>query len=166
MALGAHGLDLADLSQRSRYELLPAKAGVDRHDEHKVNVLDDRVKDRDGGARVDCHARLGALLANEVGEAVGVRGSLVVEGHDIRPGRQVLRNHLVGIRNHEMGVDRRLGGRLHGSQNTRAKGEVGHEVSIHGIEVNIARAVDGAELVREVPQVSREDGGCDLDFIL
>ena len=73
---------------------------------------------------------------------------------------------VVGVRNHEVGVDGRLGGRLHRGKDARSKGEVRHKMAVHCIEVHVARALNGGKLICKVAKVSRKDGGCHLHVIL
>ena len=95
--------------------------------------------------------------------AVQVRGGLVVHGDHIGTGIGIPIDRLVGIRHHQVRVDRHVGGALDGLEDVNAKGEVAGKVTVHNVEVHVVGAGDFVELALEVGHVGRKDGRSDFD---
>mgnify|MGYP000591556835 CR=1 FL=1 len=74
-----------------------------------------------GGGGVEHHAGLNAALLQMRERAVQVRGGLVVYGDHIGAGVCVPIDRLVGVRHHEVRVDRYIGGALDGLEDVNAK---------------------------------------------
>ena len=92
-----------------------------------------------------------------------VRGGLVVHGDHIGTGVCVPIDRLVGVRHHQVRVDRYIGGALDGLEDVNAKGEVAGKVTVHNVEVHVVGAGDLVELALEVGHVGRKDGRSDFD---
>ena len=95
--------------------------------------------------------------------AVQVRGGLVVHGDHIGTGVCVPIDRLVGVRHHQVRVDRHVGGALDGLKDVNAKGEVAGKVTVHNVEVHVIGAGDLVELALEVGHVGRKDGRSDFN---
>ena len=95
--------------------------------------------------------------------AVQVRGGLIVHGDHIGTGVGVPINRLVGVRHHQVRVDRYIGGSLDGLEDIDAKSQVAGKVTVHDIEVHVVGAGDLVELALEVGHVGRKDGRSDFD---
>ena len=95
--------------------------------------------------------------------AVQVRGSLVVHGDHVGTGVGVPIDRLVGVRHHEVRVDRYIGGALDGLKDVNAKGEVAGKVTVHNVEVHVVGTGDLVEFALEVGHVGRKDRRSDFD---
>ena len=87
-----------------------------------------------------------------------VPGHLPVKGEHVRPGVGVGLGELRGIGDHEVNVERPLGGPSYGSDQGRTQGEVGHEVAVHDVQVQPVAAglLDRLDLGAQVREVRRE----------
>ena len=72
-------------------------------------------------------------------------------------------DRLVGVRHHEVRVDRYIGGALDGLKDVNAKGQVAGKVAVHNVKVNVVGAGDLVELALEVGHVGRKDGRSDFN---
>ena len=95
--------------------------------------------------------------------AVQVRGGLVVHGDHVGTGVGVPIDRLVGVRHHQVRIDRYIGGALDGLEDVDAKGEVTGKVTVHNIEVHVVGTGDLVELAFEVGHIGRKDGRSDFD---
>lgn len=109
----AHRLQPADLVDLALDEGLAAEAGVDAHDEHKVEHLKHLLDGRQGGAGVEHGAREAPEVLDLVEAAVQVDG-----GGDLGVHRDDVRAGLRKVRNAELWLDDHL---HHGAQ-TVARG--------------------------------------------
>ena len=157
-------VEAAELTRGGLDVALPAKAGVHRHDENHVEVVDDRLEGVDRGRGVDRNGRAGATLVDERDETVRMGRCLVVKREVVRTSVEVLLDHLVRVGDHEVNVNGKLGGRLHRAQDVKAKREVGDKVAVHDVVVNEVPAFDVRELRPQTSEVSGEDGRGDLDL--
>ena len=95
--------------------------------------------------------------------AVQVRGSFVVHGDHVGTGVGIPIDCLVGVRHHQVRVDRYIGGALDGLKDVDAKGEVAGKVTVHNVEVHVVGSGDLVEFALEVGHVGRKDGRSDFD---
>ena len=102
------------------------------------------------GWGVEHHAGLDAALLQMRERAVQVRGSLVVHGDHVGTGVGIPIDRLVGVRHHEVRVDRYIGGALDGLKDVNAKGEVAGKVTVHNVKVYVVGTGDLVELALEV----------------
>ena len=84
-------------------------------------------------------------------------------GDHIGTGVGVPIDRLVGVRHHQVRVDRYIGGALDGLKDVNAKGQVAGKVTVHNIEVHVVGTGDLVELALEVGHVGRKDGRSDFD---
>ena len=162
MAL-THGRKLVQLMQSARDKALAAKARVHTHQQHHIHDVDDALEHADGRGRVEHHAGLDAALLQMGKRAVQVRGGLVVHGDHVGTGVGVPIDRLVGVRHHQVRVDRHIGGALDGLEDIDAKGQVAGKVTVHDVEVHVVGTGNLVELALEVGHVGRKDGRSDFD---
>ena len=148
-----HGRKLVQFGNSTRDKALAAKAGVHAHQQHHIDDVDDALEYAHGGGGVEHHAGLDAALLQMRKRAVQVRGGLVVHGDHIGTGVGVPIDRLVGVRHHEVRVDRYIGGALDGLEDVNAKGEVAGKVTVHNVEVHVVGTGDLVELALEVGHV-------------
>src|SRR5690606_5189268 len=72
--------------QRRRDELLAAETGVDRHEQDDVQLVHDVVHPVQGSGRVEHQPCTAAVVPDQTERAVGVAGSLGVEGDEVGTG--------------------------------------------------------------------------------
>ena len=78
-------IERVNLAECILYEFLPAKAGVDRHEEHHIHIVDQLLKTVDRRARIERNARLAARRLDLLDDAMRVARRLDVERDDVRP---------------------------------------------------------------------------------
>lgn len=106
---------------------------------------------------------LDAALLQVRERAMQVRGGLVVHGDHVGTGVGVPIDGLVGVRHHEVRIDRHVGGALDGLKDVNAKGQVAGKVAVHNVKVNVVGAGDLVELSLEVGHIGRKDGRSDFN---
>lgn len=72
-------------------------------------------------------------------------------------------NGLVGVRHHQVRVDRHAGGALDGLEDVNAKGEVAGKVTVHNVKVNVVGAGDLVEVALEVGHIGRKNRRSDFN---
>ena len=142
---------------------LAAKAGVHAHEQHHVDDVDDALEYADGRGGVEHHAGFNAALLQVRERAVQVRGGLVVHGDHVGTGVGVPIDRLVGVRHHEVRIDRHVGRTLDSFEDVNAKGEVAGKVTVHNVKVHVVGTGDLVEFALEVGHIGREDGRSDFD---
>mmetsp|Transcript_156 Transcript_156/g.559 ORF Transcript_156/g.559 Transcript_156/m.559 type:complete len:269 (+) Transcript_156:160-966(+) len=168
--LVAHGPELPDLVDLALDELLAAKAGVDRHDEDEVDLVQHVLDGLQGSAGVEHNAGVAAEVLDHVHDAVQVDGGglLGVHADDVSAGLCKVSHALLRLDNHQMHVQDLVGHGAEGIHNQGANGDVGHEAAIHHVDVHpvAASIVNGSHLLTKPSEVGREDGGRDDDIAL
>ena len=86
-----------------------------------------------------------------------------MHGDHVGTGIGVPIDRLVGVRHHQVCVNRYIGGALDGLEDVNAKGEVAGKVAVHDVEVHVVGTGDLVELALEVGHVGRKDGRSDFD---
>src|SRR5690606_4616079 len=111
---------------------LAAKAGVDRHQHHQVQVLQHPVQHLDRGGRVEHQAGLAAMRPDQLDGAVDVAAGLRVEADEVGAGGGEVRDDAVHRLDHQVHVDEGLYAVLaQRLADHRADGEVGDVVVVH-----------------------------------
>src|SRR5579872_2284982 len=116
-------------------ELLAAKTRVDRHYQHIIHDVEHFAQTLHRGSRIDYHTYLGSLNANQLQGTVEVNAGFLVHRDPVRPGGHKFGDVLVRILNHEVAIQRDLGGLAEGSHDGRAYGDIGHKMAVHHIHV-------------------------------
>jgi len=86
-----------------------------------------------------------------------------VDDHQLAAGVDVAGEQLVGVADHQMGLEPHRRPAPAGGDHVGPEGQVGHEVAIHHIPLDAvdARLLEGGDVVAEPGEVGREDGGDD-----
>jgi hypothetical protein len=139
---------------------LVAEAGVDRHDQDLIQVLQDLFQCRRRGRRVDDHANALAECLDPLHGAVQVVVGFPVHQQGIRAGRDEFVQEQVGARHHQVRLQGQLGQRPERRDDGRPHREVRHEVPIHDIDVDpISPSPRGlGDLLAQAGKIGREDG--------
>src|SRR5208283_2123465 len=97
--------------------------------------------------------------------AVQVPDGLLVHRNPIGPCFGKCRNEFVGILDHQMTIERRLGNLPQRLHYRRTEGEIGDEMSIHNVDMDDAGAtfLGGAYLLAETGEVRRKNRRCKLN---
>ena len=159
-----HAAHLGNLGAHLGQEGLPAKAGLDRHDEGEVDQAEVRAQGGRGRRRLDRHADAQAerLCARyERPHRVAVGAGLQVEGEGVGAGLPERLEPPRGVARHHVHVQvRRRRGELgaKGLDYGHAPREVGHKVAVHDVEVEriCTSGEDALRLGGELRQIARE----------
>ena len=149
-----------DLPERVLDELLPAKAGVHRHEEHHVDIVDQLLERVDGGAGIQGNARTTARRLDLLDDAVRVTRRLDMKGDDVRPRARKTLNVCLWVLDHQMHVKDRLGHLAQTLDHTCTHRDIRHKRPVHHIDVDVlcSRFLDAAHLCPEIRKIRREDG--------
>jgi hypothetical protein len=161
---GEHGAGAADLRQHHVEELLAAEAGLHRHQQHHVDLVEQVLEGLDGGPRVEGEPGPGTRRADGTQRAHRCLGRLRVDGDAARARLGVGGGVPVRVIDHEVAVDRQRGVFEQRLDDRQAEGEVRDEVVVHHVDVKpVGGFLDGLRLVREPREVGRQDAGRDLN---
>lgn len=153
---------LADLLVGGGEEGLSAKAGLDGHDENHVKGWDQLSKGRNGGGRAEGYAGLHTCGADGSKGAGEVGGGLDVDRHSLDAEGSKTGSIAGRISDHEMKVKGLMPEAGDSFEDGEAKGDVGHEYTIHHIEMEpIGSGLNEGELVGEVAEVGSKERGRD-----
>ncbi len=151
--------DFPDFRLAARNESLTAEAGIDRHHQHVVDVGGDVFEHHRWRRRIEHHASPDTQRLDGVHRAMQMRQDLDVDRHHrrARVGKRV--DVLIGIRDHQVHVDRDLRDALDRLHDRRTHGDVRHEVAVHHVDVNEigATALSGINCVAERREIGRQD---------
>ena len=164
-ASGGHRPEVADLADRRLDEGLAAEAGIDRHDQHEVDQVDDIFDRAHRRAGIEHHAGLLAQRADRLQRPMQMRAGLGMDGDLVAAG--LGEGFEIGIawRDHQMGVEDLPGVRAHRLDDVGAVGNVGNEMSVHHVEMDPvgASCVDSANLFAEPGEIRRQNRRGDDD---
>src|SRR5690242_5303513 len=159
--LRGQGSKPADLLRRTRYELLPAEPRLDRHHVDQLHVRQDLTQVFDRCRRVDGHAGLGTQLMDRLHRPIKgrCRLDLHLDQGGSRPG-EGFEEQLRPL-DHQVRLDRQRRGRPHRRHDPRAEGQVGHEMSVHDVDLDPVRSrlLRLAHLLRQAAEIGRKDRG-------
>ena len=106
-AAGKQWFDFRRLTTTSAFiEALATETGVDRHDQHKVELVEYVIEIVERRGRIEYKARFAAVLLDERNRAVDVLGRFRVERNDIGARLREIRNDAIDRLDHQVDVDR------------------------------------------------------------
>jgi hypothetical protein len=160
-----HAPQRGDLVEHRRDERLAAEAGVDAHQQHHVDVGQHPAQRLERRRRVEHRDGPLAELADRPERAVQVGAGLDVDADAVGPGLGVVGDPAIGLLDHQVDDERAGRDLAQRRDHHRADRQVGHEVPVHHVDVDVVGAADvaGADLVAEAREVGRQDGGRDAD---
>ncbi len=150
------------LAGRARDEPLPTPPRVDGHAERDVQHARRILERANGRRRVDGDPHAAAALVDEVGDVGDLRRRLEMERDRVRARIEELADLLLGTLDHQVRLDDRSG-LLHlfaqGGHSQRADRDRRHEVAVHHVDVDHARAggEDLGHLLAKPAEVGGED---------
>ena len=130
--------------------------------EDKVGPGQGVLEQRKGGRGVDCDAGLHSAGADIFQRALEMVADLDVNRDPSHRSSNEIVDEIVGIGNHQVRIEGDLRMRCDGAHHGGAKGEVGHEVPVHDVEVQQFRTspLDLGHLVREARKIGRKKRRC------
>ena len=142
---------------------LPPEAGVDGHDQEEVEQIDDVADRLDPRRRVQRHPRPGPEGPDPAERAVEVGAGLDVDDDQLAAGLDVEMEEIVGVADHQMGLEADGGPAPAGGDDVGPEGQVGDEVTVHHIPLDAIDPglLEGGDVVTEPGEVGRQDGGDD-----
>jgi hypothetical protein len=157
-----------DLVELRADEALPAEAGIDAHHQDQVEIVDQVIDRFDRRRRVQRDAGLLAERLDELDGAVGMGAGFRMNRDDVGAGLGELRNEEIDRRDHQVDVEHLGGMGPQCGDDGRADGDVGHEMPVHHVDVDIvcAGGIDRAHFLPQTGEVSRQDGRCDKGRML
>ncbi len=152
----AHRGDLVELRLD---EALAAEAGIDRHDQHEIDQVDDVLQRGDRRAGIERDAGLLAERADRLQRAVHVRTGLDMHGDDVGAGFGEGIQIGIARRDHQMHVEALLADRADRLHHARADRDVGHEMAVHDIDMDPVGAggLDATDFVTQFGEVGRKN---------
>lgn len=142
-------------------EALATESGVDGHDENEIAELKHVFNCGCGGGWVENDTGLAAEISDEVERSVEVNSTLTlaVDGDDVGASVGELGDDEVGFDNHEVNIEGFASDWAESVDDERADGDVGHESTVHDVDVNPVAAglIDGANLVTQLGEVCGEN---------
>ena len=144
---------------------LSAEAGLHRHDQHHVQLLDVGQHGVGAGDGPQSDRLFDLALVHDAqgfGDAGGVVGfQMDAEQVGARFGKCLdIAHRLV---DHQMHVQKHIGFLADGLHHGHADGDVGHESAVHDIHVYPVGGADGLNVAFQIAEVSRKNGGGDFD---
>ena len=109
--------------------------------------------------RVQHDAGLGAELLDLRDRAMQVREHLDMHGHHVRARVDERLDVAIGVRDHQVDIERQLGRLAQRLHDRHANRDVGNEVAVHHVDVHLvgAAARGGGDLGAEIREVSGEN---------
>lgn len=136
-------------------EFLSTEAWVDAHEEHEVGFADDVFKEFYWCVRIEGDTGFHACIVDALETAVEVCAGFVVYVHDFGAEGFDFVDEFVGFYNHEVDVEWFGTELCYIFQDREAEGDVGHEDSVHNVDMKVlcATLVDDLDIVGEVSEV-------------
>jgi len=156
-----HRAHPAQLVQRGRNEGLAAEAGVDRHQQHQVQIVEQPLQGVQRCRRIEHQPGLAALGLDQLQRAVDVAAGFGVEADQAGAGSGEIGHDAVDRLDHQMHVDWRTHAML--SQrlaNQRTDGQIGYVMVVHHVKVDpvCASGQGGVDVITQRGKIGRQDG--------
>jgi hypothetical protein len=159
-ALVAQPPEFGDFGQHLGQEFLPAKAGIDGHDQHYAAQMQHIFDLRQWRRGVEHDTRDFAEFANMRQGAVQMdRGArFAMDQQMIGAGLGEVVEVMLRLDDHQMDIDRLRGCPAHRFDDDRADRDVRHKAAVHHIDMDpiAAGMVGGAHLVGKPAEISRQ----------
>jgi hypothetical protein len=144
---------------------LAAEPGVHAHDQDMVNQRKNFIEGVDGCGRVYDHSGLASVRGDQMKGAIEMDTCFLVDGDPSSAGFGKCRDEFVRPFNHEVTIERDFRDFAKRGYDRRPDGDIRDEVAIHHVHVEDACSPfgDGLGFRAEAGEVSRQDGGSELD---
>ena len=87
-------------------ELLAAKSRIDRHHQHQIDLIEDRLYHLGRRTGINRHAYPHVVRAHQLDRSVKMRSGFGVDRNDVRAGARECWNICVDRRDHQMHIER------------------------------------------------------------
>jgi hypothetical protein len=136
-------------------------------DQHLVEVWHDLFQNGRGSRRVDGDADPLSQCLDALHGARQVVVAFPVDQERIGPGLRKLVDKKIGVRDHQVRLQRQMRRPPQRSDDRCSHGNVGHEMSIHHVHVDAIRAgtLSLGHLIAQVGEIGREDRRSELHYI-
>lgn len=136
-------------------EFLSAEAWVDAHEQYEVGFADNVFKEFYWCVRIEGDTGFHACIVDALEAAVEMCAGFVVYVHDFGAEGFDFVDEFVGFYDHEVHVEWFGAELCHIFQDREAEGDVGHEDSVHDVDMKVlcATLVDDLDIVGEVSEV-------------
>ena len=143
--------------------MLPAKAGVDAHHQHQINLVDQVVEHLGRSGGVQRNPGLLAQRLDRLHRAVGVRPGLGVKGDQVGSGLGKGGKVRVDRADHQMHVKQLGGVRAQRLHHHRPDGDIGDEMPVHHVDMDPVGtgSVDSAHFLAQPGKIGGQDRGRD-----
>jgi hypothetical protein len=160
VAVADHRAQPSDFRQHGGDEGLAAEAGVHRHSEDQIHMVEHIGDGLLGGGRVERHAGLQPERADRLQRAVQMHPGFHRHGDAVDTGAGEGLQIGINRADHQMRVEALAAVAADRPHQFGAEGDVGDEMPVHHIEMDPVRPgrVGGAHLLTEAGEVGREDG--------
>ena len=155
---------LRRLAQRGGNERLSAPARIDRHHEDEVEIGQHVLEHRHRRRRIERHSGAHAARAQVRDQTVDVERRFPVNRDAGGACSDVFVEQPLGVRHHQVNVERQAGAASERSHHRDAEAEVGHEVAVHDVDVEqIGTAGFGrADRAAQIEQIGGQERRRDL----
>jgi len=145
--------------------VLTPEPGVDGHDQHLVDQVQDVVDRLRGSGRVESHRSRGSGVTDNAERAVQVTVGFGVQDDGLTSRVYELRYQPGRLVHHEMGLEGHGDARAHSGDDVGAEREVGYEPAVHDVELNAVHPclLQGSALLTQPGEVSRQHRRDDLE---
>ena len=150
-------------------ERLTAETGMDGHDEQDVDLVEeglDRFKRR-RGVQSQTSATTGVANFLQSFFDTMFRLRLDVDCDGVCAGFDKSRRVMIGMLDHQVDIERKLGLLAHKIDNRRPEGDIIDEMSVHDVAMNpiCAGFFSGANFIGQAGKIGSENGGRDDNFL-
>ena len=154
----AQGGELGEFGIGALDERLATESGVYAHEHDDIDVFDDVLEHADGRRGVEDDAGLDAAVVQMGDEPMRVARGLDVEGDEVGAGIDEPVRMVVRVLDHEMDVQGNVGSALARRDDGHPVGEVGGELPVDDIDVDVVGVAHGMEVAGEVREIGGHDG--------
>lgn len=164
IAAGDFAAQRGNFGEHIVHEGLATEAGLDGHDEDHDGEFEEGEGSFGGCVRLENDPGLGAQTTNGVEQRrhfllIVHAGRFEMDGDKIGAGVYELRSVDIRAINHEMDVERELCAAAEGADDGDADSEVGDEMSVHDIDVDVvsAGALGAGDFIAEASEIGGKD---------
>ena len=160
-----HRAQGGDLGHHGGDQFLAAKSGIDGHHANQVDVIQQIGHGVEAGGGVDRQSGLAAQRPDRLQGAVDMGAAFEMGGQDICAGLGERLKIGIDRGDHQVDIHDAPDMGPQGCAHRGAKGDVGHEMAVHHIDMDPVRPLrlDRAAFGAEIGEIGGEDGGGDLD---
>lgn len=144
----------------ARQEFLSAETWIHAHHQHVVHHGQHFFNHHERGRGIDDDRGLHAVIGDQLQCAVQVTARFHLHTDHVRTRGGEIGDELVRVLDHQVAVERQLRDRPNGFHDWRAKGDVGHKMTVHHVHVDdgAAATLGASDLVGQVRKVRGQDG--------